>query len=89
VAVLDLRLRRLERARRDHHGVFFLAIGRDDTEIEAEIANARANLTLQLNDIVVRLPWARGKHAAVALDRHALVTAGRRRNPQQGGADSA
>jgi hypothetical protein len=57
VAVVDLRLRRLERARRDHHGVFFLAIGRDDTEIEAAIANARARLTLQLNDLVVRLPW--------------------------------
>jgi hypothetical protein len=50
VAVLDLRLRRLERARRDHHGVFFLAIGRDDAEIEAAIADACASLALQLND---------------------------------------
>jgi hypothetical protein len=55
--VIDMRLRRLERARRDHHGVFFLAIGRDDEEIEAAIAHARASLTLQLNDLVVRLPW--------------------------------
>lgn len=57
MAVLDLRLRRLERARRDHHGVFFLAVGRDDAEIDATIALARASLTLQPNDLVVRLPW--------------------------------
>lgn len=40
--------------------MFFLAIGRDDAEIAAAIDGARANLTLQLNDIVVRLPWPEG-----------------------------
>jgi hypothetical protein len=39
MAVLDFRLRRLECTRRDHHGVFFLAVGRDDAKIEAAIAN--------------------------------------------------
>jgi hypothetical protein len=57
MAAIDLRLRRLERARRDHYGVFFLAIGRDDAEIETAIANARASLTLQPNDLAVRLKW--------------------------------
>jgi hypothetical protein len=57
MTALDFRLRRLERARRDHHGVFFLAVGRDDAEIEAAIADACASLTLRLNDLVVRLPW--------------------------------
>ena len=54
----DLRVRRLERARRpDGGGVFFLAMGRDDVEVEAAISEARANLTLQSGDTVVRLKW--------------------------------
>jgi hypothetical protein len=58
MAAIDLRVRQLERARRDHHGVFFLAMGRDDAEIEAAITDARAKLTLQSGDIVVPLQWA-------------------------------
>jgi hypothetical protein len=55
----DLRVRRLERARRpDGGGVFFLAMGRGDVEIEAAISATRANLTLQSGDTVVRLKWA-------------------------------
>jgi hypothetical protein len=57
MGAIDLRLRRLERARRDRHGVFFLAMGRDDAEIETAIANGRASLTLQPGDLVVRLRW--------------------------------
>jgi hypothetical protein len=57
--VLDLRVRRLERARRpDGGGVFFLAMGRDDVEVEAATSEARANLRLQSGDTVVRLKWA-------------------------------
>jgi hypothetical protein len=55
MAAIDLRVRRLEHARRDHDGVFFLAIGRDEAEIERTIADARAKLALQSGDIVVRL----------------------------------
>jgi hypothetical protein len=32
-------------------------MGRDDVEVEAAISEARANLTLQSGDTVVRLKW--------------------------------
>jgi hypothetical protein len=38
--------------------LFFLAIGRDEAEIESAIADARASFTLHLNDLIVRLDHA-------------------------------
>jgi hypothetical protein len=55
------RLRKLERQRRDPDGIFFLAVGHDESEIETAIAEARATFVLQVGDIVVRLKMRGGE----------------------------
>jgi hypothetical protein len=54
---IETRLRKLEAKRRPAGGVFFLAWGRDEAEIERAVANAKAQAEISRGDTVVRARW--------------------------------
>ena len=54
---IETRLRKLEAARRPPGGVFFMAWGRDEAEIERAVANAKAQAEISQGDTLVRALW--------------------------------
>src|SRR5215203_4845325 len=54
---IETRLRKLEAKRRPLGGVFFLAWGRDEAEIERAVANAKAQGEVGRGDTLVRALW--------------------------------
>jgi hypothetical protein len=54
---IETRLRKLEAKRRPPGGVFFLAWGHDEAEIERAVANAKAQAEISRGDTLVRALW--------------------------------
>src|SRR5215207_3582595 len=57
IRAIETRLRKLEAKRRPAGGVFFLAWGRSEAEIERALANAKARGEVGQGDTVVRALW--------------------------------
>ena len=58
---LDRRMARLERRLRPPRGLFFLAWGRDQDEIEAALTRAAKSGLIGVGDTVVRATWPEGE----------------------------
>ena len=58
---LDRRMARLERRLRPPRGLFFLAWGRDQDEIEAALTRAAKSGLIGVGDTVVQATWPEGK----------------------------
>lgn len=100
VRSIETRLRKLEAKHRPAEGVFFLAWGRDDAEIERAVANAKAQGEVGRGDTVVRAVWtghnggpparwiAQARRELSEAENDALFEEMKRRGVAQYGADA-
>src|SRR3954463_5020203 len=97
---IETRLRKLEAKRRPPEGVFFLAWGRSEAEIERALANAKAQGEVGRGDTIIRALWT-GHNGGPAsrwiancrsdlseAENDALVEEMKRRGVEQFGADA-